>query len=724
MSYVIDFDGLKVPVNNLEINRTPSFSFFWSVNTHDLAGVIHDDTKNFFQITFSTYNIKSLVEKILSHFKKGTSFSIITPYASFSDAIIHQATIDNDQISISLIASEPSEEGQIIKSDVRLALEANYHYARPGFVNFFQFGNYLAISTFPFNLERDIQDSLETVFKNDYWTVFKLQTSEKPQIIKYNIGKLTGYCYTILPELMTDVLLQPGHGNRYTYIFGVHPSCELAAYLRVEDLQTGEMWYHSGNQGTMELAPGSYKLTPIVVIPEKNPIYIKGSSTTIAIPKSQIILSFLSPLTLSLDETLKLRVNESLILQFDGWQSIQVNKDKNVDSVEVEIKFDYPGTFRCHVYSQDRNMLITTFTVNVYDTHIPQATYDYTIRIDSRLITSKTTVSANVKSYIAFSSDGKVLGRSSQTPTITTLSTIDDYQVKVIDVFFHSTPVVGKPVLMSVDGPISKVEVNDASVEQISDTLYKLTFNSDGYKAITLYLPNNKTLTKYVSVLPGFRKIISVSNPDSGQIICKTGDFYALIRSPTLVKLVSPNSTFKWTEYSFGLTNINVTLIKGSKMTDVQYRCLIYNPDSLKIVSYGRTLQLLALPHSEIDQILWYINDSFIGVGDTVTVPIYIPGGTYNVKAIVYSNDKVVKLTETVTVPSADVNRIQLSCQSMHPHIKPASTNRLVTIYNGIPEVTYEYLDSTLNICLDKYLYLEKFTYIGTVNDLSYEVKK
>jgi len=741
MPYVIRLDeaDLNVPVDDLGINRVPSYSLFWSVNTRDLAGIIRDDTKEYFQISFTSHNIKTLVTTLLDYFKKGQRFTVITPQAKFENVIIHEVTIDDERISVSLIAPEPSDEGQLVKSNICLATEVNYRYARPGFVNFYQFGNYFAISTFPFKLSRNVSNSVKTVFKNDYWSVFEMPVSEKPKIISYTIKSYTGYCFTHFPELMTKVIVQCGHGNRYTYAFGVHPSCELSAYLQVKDLKTGEVWFRSGNRGTLELAPGRYVLRPIVVIPERSPELICGPKTIIDVPDSQTVLSFYSPLTIPLDKTLDIYAAEDLILHFEGWKTIPIQAD-----TLTHIKFDYPGTLHCRVYSQERNMFVTSFTVNIYDISIPSSSHNHVIRVNSSITTKGTSVSTSVNDYVAVTSSGDLIGNDNSnlitvsdsllsthsqvvtnktntnivTDTGTLLSsTCNDYQVKTIDVFFHSTPVVGKPVLMSVDGLVSEVEVQDAEIKSISNTTYKLTFKSDGYKTITLHLPDGKVLTKRVNVLPGFRQIVTVSGTKA---TCTTGDFWAIVQSPSTVKLVPPNSQVSWTEYSFGLTPISVTLVKGSRITDVQYHYCIYNSDALKIVSYGRNLQLLSLPHTEIDHVVWYLDNMFIGTSASTSVPLYIPEGTYTVQAEVYSNDQTFLLTKKVTIPRCDINRIYLSSRLIKPHLSPDSTNRMVMITNDIPEVTYQYLDSSLNIRLDRYLYTERFTYVGTVKDLTW----
>jgi len=740
MAYTIEYDGLKFPVNSLDVNRTPPFTFFWGVRTKDLVGVIHDPVKDFFQITFSTYNIKPLTEKILGNFCGGRQCSIITPYASFNDAVIHSATIDNDTIEVSLIASEPSLGSTNLRHNICLALEANYYNTLPNFVNLFQFGNYLAISTFPFNINRNISKGTR-FFSNEHWSIFQMPVSHKPNVYKFNIENMVGYCFTSLPELLTDVIIQPAQGNLFSYMFGISPSCELSAYLKVEDLTTGEIWFKSGNHGTIELAPGIFRITPIVAIPEFNPTYITGTSSTVLVPPNQKILCFLSPLTLSQDEPLRLYAYEDLLLQFEGWKTIPIQAN-----TITEIKFDYTGNFQCNVISTDRNVQITSFVVNVYGTTTSELEdVDYVIKVDNNILSKYTTITSNLNSYLAISNLGKVLGYNkgfqiiadsnllTGNSQIITLdnnkhytiydsncklldSAIDDYFVQSVDVYFHSLPVVNKPTYMHVDGLVHNIWIEDADIIQISNTLYKVTFRSDGLKKIILSLSNDKTLTKYVTVEPGFKKIIQVQ--EDGLATCSTGDYWAVIQSPTVTNVVPPNSSFTWTEYGFGLTSINVLLSKGATISNIQYQFTIYNKDALKIVAYDRTLQLLAVPHAEIDHVMWYLNDMFIGMGTSITVPPYISGGTYTVKAIVYSNMKQIVLTEVVRISNNNVNKIQLSCQPIHPHISPESTNRLVTIYNGSPSVTFRYLHSSLNISLTKYLYLEKYTYVGNAKDL------
>lgn len=745
MPYTIEYDGLRFPVNNFDVNRTPPFTFFWGVRTKDLVGVIHDPIKDFFQITFSTHNIKPLVGKILSNFCSGRQCTVVTPYASFSDAVIHSATIDNDTIEVSLIASDPGPGSTNLSHNICLALEANYYNTLPNFVNLFQFGNYLAISTFPFNISRNVLGGTH-FFSNEHWSIFQMPISHKPDVYTFEIENMTGYCFTNLPELMTDVIVQPAQGNQYSYVFGVSPSCELSAYLKVEDLTTGEVWFKSGNHGIIELAPGTFRITPIVVIPEFNPVYVVGSSSTVLVPSNQKILCFLSPLTLSLNEPLKLYAYEDLLLQFEGWKTVPIQAN-----TITEIKFDYPGNFQCNVISTDRNIQVTSFTVNVYGTNISESELEdinYVIKVNHNVLSKYTTLITNLNSYLAISSLGKILGYSKGLQVIVDRnlltndsqvfvlnnnnnnvhytirdsnhklldSTIDDYFVQSIDVYFHSLPVVDKPVYMHIDGPVYNVWIEDADIVQISNTLYKVTFKSDGLKKIILSLSNNKTLTKHVTVEPGFKKIVQVQ--ENGLATCSTGDYWAIIQSPSVTKVVPPNSSLTWTEYGFGLTSINVLLAKGATISNVQYQFTIYNKDALKIVAYDRTLQLLAVPHAEIDHVMWYLNDTFIGMGMSVVVPPYIPGGTYTAKAIVYSNMKQIILTETVQISNNNVNRIQLSCQPIHPSISPESTNRLVTIYNGSPSVTFRYLHSSLNIGLSKYLYLEKYTYVGNAKDL------
>jgi len=331
----------------------------------------------------------------------------------------------------------------------------------------------------------------------------------------------------------------------------------------------------------------------------------------------------------------------------------------------------------------------------------------FQIIADSNLLTGNSQIITldNNKHYTIYDSNCKLLD-----------SAIDDYFVQSVDVYFHSLPVVNKPTYMHVDGLVHNIWIEDADIIQISNTLYKVTFRSDGLKKIILSLSNDKTLTKYVTVEPGFKKIIQVQ--EDGLATCSTGDYWAVIQSPTVTNVVPPNSSFTWTEYGFGLTSINVLLSKGATISNIQYQFTIYNKDALKIVAYDRTLQLLAVPHAEIDHVMWYLNDMFIGMGTSITVPPYISGGTYTVKAIVYSNMKQIVLTEVVRISNNNVNKIQLSCQPIHPHISPESTNRLVTIYNGSPSVTFRYLHSSLNISLTKYLYLEKYTYVGNAKDL------
>lgn len=738
MVYIVNYDGLSFPVNDVSVNRTPPFSFFWGIKSQDLVGIIRDDTKDHFQITFSTQNIKMLVEKLLQNFKNGNLCSIVTPYASFSDAMVHNVTIDNDQLNVSLIATNPGQ-GQLETSNICLATAVNYQNTCPGFVNFYQFGNYLAISTFPFTLNRSVTGG-SRIFNNNVWSIFRLPVLRQYSVLQCNIDSLECYCYTNLPELMTPVIIQPSHGKQYSYIFGIHTSCELAAYLCVEDLSMGEIWFKVGNRGVLDLAPGSYRLTPVVVIPESQPQFIHGESTVLNIPNTQTILSFLTPLTLPHNEKLKLYASENLILQFDGWKTITL-----VPDTLTEIDFDYAGTFQCNVFSVDRNIPITSFTVNVYGTGIQQDIFDYAINVNNDIVTTWSSVSMDGSgTFIAFDENGRIVGRNNQTLfnvsdqllthgshtivdadtqyTVTDnmgniLDSTMDIYVKSVDVFFHGTPVVGKPVLMSVDGLVSNVTVTDAEVDQISNVTYKLTFNSDGLKRILLNLPDGTVLDKYVSVMPGFKKIIQVTD---NQVTCTTGDYWAIIQSPTLTYMVPPNSSYSWTEYSFGLTDINVILAKGSRTTNVQYRYLIYNKDALKVVSRGRTLQLLAPPNAEIDHVAWYIDNTLIGIGNTLHVPLHISGDTYNIKTVVYSNSYQTVLTESINIPHSDTNRIQLSCQIIHPHINPDSTNRLVTIYNEVPQVNYKYLDSSLNIRLSKYMYMEKYTYVGNVNDLTW----
>jgi len=736
MTYVIEYDGLRFPVHDFDVNRIPPFTFFWGVFTKDLVGVIHDPVKDYFQITFSTYNMEPLVRKVLENFCRGRQCSITTPYASFSDAVVHTANISDDSIEVSLLANT-SGPGKNLSHSLCVSVEVNYRNTLPGFVNLFQFGNYLALSTYPFKLNRSISGG-SLFFENDVWSVFQMPVTKKPKTYKFRIHRIEGYCFVNLPKLMSHIVVQPGQGNTYTYAFGVNPTCELSAYIQVEDLVTGDVWYQSGNQGNITLAPGTYRLTPLVTIPEFNPIPIYGDPITLVVPDNQHILMFLTPLTLSLEEPLRIYAFEDLILHFDGWKTIKVSKD-----TMTEIKFDYPGIFQCNVYSTDRNLQVTSFTVSVYGTSIPESKIDYIIRVHDDLVTKRSTVWSNATSYVAIDDCGKILGYNrginivvddelltSQSQVIVLDedyyvrtnsgrlidSHISDKFVKSVDVILHSIPVVGKPVYISVDGLIKGVEFEDADVEQISNTLYRVTFKSEGTKKVTLYLPKNKVLVKHIVVEPGFRKIVQVQK--NGHAKCTTGDFWAIIQSPNMTCTVPPNSTYEWVEYGFGLVPINVLLIKGSVISEVQYQYMVYNKDALDIVAYDRTLQLLTLPHTEIDHVMWYLNNMFIGMGMTVTVPTYIRGGGYVARAEVYSNFKKAILTKHVSISDNTVNRIQLSCQPIHPHISPATTNRLVTIYNGTPRVQYRYMRSSLNIRLSKYLYLEKYTYVGNARDL------
>ena len=738
MPYVIEFDGLRFPVHDFDVNRVPPFTFFWGVFTKDLVGVIHDPVKDYFQITFSTYNMEPLVRKVLSNFCSGKQCSVTTPYASFSDAVVHMASISDDSIEVSLLANSPGPGVKNLSHDLCVSLEVNYRNALPGFVNLFQFGNYLALSTYPFKLSRKIPNG-SLFFENDVWSVYRMPVTRKPNIYKFYIDRLEGYCFINLPELMSHVVIQPGQGNTYTYAFGVNPTCELSAYIQIEDLVTGDVWYQTGNQGNITLAQGTYKLTPLVTIPEFNPIPIYGEPVTLMVPDSQHILMFLTPLTLSLEEPLCIYAFEDLILHFRGWKTVKAPKD-----TVTEVKFDYPGVFQCDVYSTDRNLHVTSFTVSVYGISIPESKIDCIIRVRNDLITKRSTVWSNAASYIAINDYGKILGYNkgvdiivddrlltSQSQVIVlnedyyTIRTdsgrlidshVPDKFVRSVDVILHSIPVVGKPVYISIDGLIKGVEFEDADVEQISNTLYKVVFKSEGTKKITLYLPKNKMLVKYIVVEPGFRKIVQVQ--ENGHAKCTTGDYWAIIQSYSVTCTVPPNSTYEWIEYGFGPTPINVLLVKGSVISEVQYQYMVYNKDALDIVAYDRTLQLLALPHAEIDHVLWYLNDMFIGMGMVVTVPTYIRGGKYTARAEVYSNFKKVVLIKDVEISNNTVNRIQLSCQPIHPHIDPETTNRLVTIYNGTPQVQFKYLRSSLNIGLSRYLYLEKYTYVGNARDL------
>jgi hypothetical protein len=748
MTYTIRFGSLNIPVDNLEINRVPQFTYYWGASTKDLVGVIHgekwdanDPNADYFQVTISANNTKELTLKVLDYFKNGTVFSIQTPLAGFNNCIISNSSIDNDQISISLIAKNPINGSSNITSNICLATDVNYKNATPGFIQLFQFGNYVALSTFPFKLTRNI-DNGNKIFENDYWSIFELPICESFNIIPYTINTHELYGYFNLPNLMTPVLIQPaGTANMFSYLFGVHPSCELSAYLKVEDCQTGEIWYQNGNSGQIKLAPGFFKLTPIIAIPEQEIQFIEGSSIEVIVPTNNFILGFLTPLTLPISKSLKFYTYENLILSFKGWKTFEIPSNTIID-----IPFDYPGTFKCEVYSKDRNIHVTSFTVNVYNDQMTLTDYDYQFVIDNDIASSNSSVSADVDSYIAVNESGAPLGTSNTTSyivdssIITNDSSIDindsDFTltasngltivdnatkiVKSIDVYFHDIPMVNKPVLVSIDGAISNINFEDATVESLSNSLYKVTFNKAGLKQITIETITSETINKLVTVNLGYDKIIT--NTEDGNITCNTGDYWTIVSSDTTVRIIPPNSTESWIEYAFGPTSIDMSLISGSKITNVQYKLNIYNPNSLKIVAYNRVLQLLHPPHAEIDYINWFIDGNYIGTGTTLMVPAYISGGHHEIKAIVYSNFKVVELTETLSISNNNANRIQLSCQVINPQriFDLDSTNRLVTIYNGAPGISYDYLDTSLNIRLSKYLYLERYTYTGIVNDLTW----
>lgn len=793
MSYVIQFSytengqdkDISFIVDSLEINRMPKFTYYWDTVDKKPKGIefnekwsLKDQNADYFQVSFTTQNTCTWVQHILKWFKDKTVFKVLTPQLCFKYATILSATINDHQINVSLIAKDPFDRQKNLKTpNTHLALEANYRNAKPGFVKTFQFGNYVAISTFPFkqdnkNLQVQVEKKGRLVYTNKYWSIYKLPISSKPQVIPFRIGNLRCYCFTNLPPLFTDVLITPIQNDQYNYIFGVHPSCELSAYLKVEDLYTGEVWYNSGNQGTLTLSPGVYRVTPVVAIPDdtENPTMIEGNETIIHIPRHQIILTFLTPLTLPKNEKLKIQVSEPVILHFVGWKTIEVN-DEDTKGIQ-EITFDYPGTFNCQVYSKKRNQIVSNFTVTVFDTDVTVPDADTVIiRLDDKLVTDWTVVTADFSSYVATSSIGKILGSSTSTyqnfkyyliddsmlhtelqtsineqagyeiSTIKQLkldSTIPNEFVKTVDVIFHDIPVVDKPVFMSIDGPVQSIKFlkkdntvdTDVDIKQLSDTLYKVTFKSCGLKKIQLVLHDGTKIEKHVSVSPGFQKILEVNEQykndklENVQIKCKTHDYYAIVRSYSTTKIIPPHSEVSWDEYSFGYTPITVTLVQGTKVVNLQYQLQVYNPKALDIVSYGRKLQLLHVPNAEIDFVTWYIGDMFIGVGTEIEVPVFIQGGKHNVKAVVHSNKYQCTIQKQIEIPHIDANTLQLNSQIINPlrTSSLSSTNPLITIINDGPYVRFEYLSSSINIRLRNYLYLERHTYIGTISDLDIDI--
>jgi len=673
MSEII-FDNLQFPINNLNINRVPNFVVRWDVMSRDIDGITRSDkwhpndpNTDFFQVTFSTYNTKPLVEKILDCFSNSSCVPIQTPRVSFKHAIIQNATIDNDNIQVSLIAKSPTtnmfhnDNEHVIK--IKPILEANYRYTQPSFVQLYQFGNYLMISTYPYKVNTYIHHGT-TYLSSDYWLMFKCPVSSKPMTIKYDVGNLTRYCYTYLPPLFTDLVLFQHQKNQVAYAFGVHQTCEFPVYLKITDLETNETWYNPSNTGNLELAYGQYQFTPIAVIPDKNTKYIEGNSVYLDMDPNQKIIEFLSPTFLPLSKTLNLRVYEEVVLYFKGWRSFVV-KDVPTD---IEIQFDYSGLFECQVFSLKRNMNVTSFQVTVYDDNIDKPSKYF----------------------------------------------------KSVNVYFHDIPIAGRPVFASIDGPVTNITFDDSEVRvtKLSDVLYKILFSSEGIKTMKLELQDGYEIVKHIVVSPGFKKIIQ--SDQNGNCKCITKDYWAIIHTPSHLALVRPNSVYTWTEYSFGHVPINVVLIQGGRTSSLQYRCNIYNKEVFDIVLYGRTLQLLCPPNTEVEHVSWYINNLFIGAGNTLQIFQMIPEGHFEVKAVIRSNLGKVVITRSFDIPEYGVNQIQLGCQPISP---PRSkylnaTNHMVTIVNDGPEVTYEYLDTSLNIRMTKYYYLNRSTYISSIDDL------